>query len=640
MPGVYELTTGITIPPYVSLRGMSTQTALVQMSNVLADTTLITMNTTSRVEDVGLTLTSSGHHTLIGVNFTGGTTADAQLRNCRLTVDNYAASNVGSSNVYAVRCSGGGTVTEFSYNVVRGCTVNTRSNGGGIKRGVLVSNSNSVTIRDTNIYVYPPREPTTSSGSYVGVETNDTIGPNTGSIQLRTSTIGSVTPVVGDSYSASDILQTTPPTITTPSYLASPGIQLGPGTDLLEKTAGRRGFTPYVYPTTIYYGLRGNLSTGTSGWLWPGTQAVTAGGIFPDATGVVGNVFLQVSETQAASDRVIVTSTVGLAVNMPVVFNTNIGNIVAGTVYYVHTVVNTTRFTISATINGAIFAQSNATVAVVGNAYSTITVTASAVNLANEITLNTVTDIQVGMPIIFSELLGNLVPGTPYYVSFVGLTYVRVSALPGGADFTTGVASVSSPALLHTISTQVSAVSGTTITVNHSDGINIGMAIVFAANIGNIVQGTVYYVRTTGGNGGTTLSISTIPSGPAFAVGTAVASVRANVFSLTAVPAYYRLQQPALLSGLSVSMASPANLSGTAVTVQFAVYRTPANANPLTSISPISDFFMTFNDSTTTSQTYYNSSKTFGSGDLIHVYLSYYGGVPLASDVTVQLDMF
>ena len=123
---------------------------------------------------------------------------------------------------------------------------------------------------------------TASTGSYVGVETADVA--NTGSIQLRTTTIGTVTPTAGQSYTASDILQTNPTTITDPTYLASPGIQIGPGTDLVTKTAGGKGFSLWVYPTTLYYGLRGNIINGTSGgYLWPGTM-VAAGGSngFPD----------------------------------------------------------------------------------------------------------------------------------------------------------------------------------------------------------------------------------------------------------------------------------------------------------------------------------------------------------------------
>jgi len=140
-----------------------------------------------------------------------------------------------------------------------------------------------VSTRDTNIYVAGPS--TTSWGSYVGVETNDGTTFQTGSIQLRTSSIGTVRPAAGQTYTASDILQTTPVTITSPTYLASAGIQIGPGTDLVTKTAGNSGFSTFNYPTMLVYGLKGTLSSisgdPASGYLWYGTQQI-ANNTFPD----------------------------------------------------------------------------------------------------------------------------------------------------------------------------------------------------------------------------------------------------------------------------------------------------------------------------------------------------------------------
>jgi hypothetical protein len=73
-------------------------------------------------------------------------------------------------------------------------------------------------------------------------------------------------------------------TITNPSYLVNAGIQIGPGTDLVTKTAGGKGFTTYTYANTLFYGLRGNIKDGAAaGYLWPGTQIASTGGNgFPD----------------------------------------------------------------------------------------------------------------------------------------------------------------------------------------------------------------------------------------------------------------------------------------------------------------------------------------------------------------------
>jgi hypothetical protein len=279
-PGTYSLSAGLTLPAGIALRGLNIQTTTIQMLGVTADTTLLIMGENTRVEDLTLKLTSAGHYTLKGIIFGGTTTVTAKLRTCVLTVDNSAASSGGTSIVTGVEASGTGSLGAgtFSFNSLKGSTINVYSNGGGAKRGVLVSGTNQMSSRDVNIYVRQPTS-TASTGSYVGVETADT--SNTGSIQLRTTTVGVTTPTAGQSYTASDILQTNPATITDPTYLATAGIQIGPGVDLVTKSAGGRGFSAYNYPTTIYYGLKGDIKSGTAaGYLWPGTQKVSPD--FPD----------------------------------------------------------------------------------------------------------------------------------------------------------------------------------------------------------------------------------------------------------------------------------------------------------------------------------------------------------------------
>ena len=233
-------------------------------------------------------MSSTEHHTLTGIRFGGDNyTQTSKVRTTVLSVNNSAANSSDTSNVTGVLCDGTGsglTPSSFSFNSIKGSTINVFSNGAGNKRGILVSNSNQVSTRDTNVYVAKPTA-TSSAGSYVGVETDDP--GSTGSIQLRSTTVGCVFPTSGESYTASDILQTTPATITTPTYLASPGIQIGPGTDLVTKSAGGKGFSTYVYPTTVFYGLKGDISTGQGAtlpaWLWPGTQKIDSND-FPDPT--------------------------------------------------------------------------------------------------------------------------------------------------------------------------------------------------------------------------------------------------------------------------------------------------------------------------------------------------------------------
>jgi hypothetical protein len=286
MPGTYNLTEGITLADGVSIRGVSVQATTIQMAGVTGNTTLLTLTGNNRVEDVTLRLQSAEHHTLKGILFTGQSTKTSKLRTAVVTVDNSVAGYTGSSNVYGVEAGGTGATSDiqnFSFNSLKGSTINVLSNGAGNKRGILVSNSNSISTRDLNVYVAQPTTPgstgsTGATGSYVGVETNDTFC----SIQMRATTVGTVKKSAWHSYTVSDILQTLPSSLADPTYLASPGIQAGPGVDLVTKSAGGKPFSTYIYPTTLYYGLKGNITSAPSGgYLWPGTQAVSAG-VFPD----------------------------------------------------------------------------------------------------------------------------------------------------------------------------------------------------------------------------------------------------------------------------------------------------------------------------------------------------------------------
>jgi hypothetical protein len=263
-PGIYTLTSGLTIPTTCSLRGLSLQTCkLVWAASVPGGTaTLLTMGANTRIEDLSLTLTSNNATTnLVGVNTPGTSSVTSKMRSCVLTVDNSTVATATTTNVVGVFDNGSGVLgpASFSFNFTRAVTVNVISNGGGIKRGVLVSTNNDITFRDTNIYVAAPVD-SASTGSYIGVETTAA----TCSCQFRTSSISG--PSTVGSYTGSDIKQTSPGT----GYIDN-GIQLGPGVDLLHRTAGGKPFTTYVTPTTLVYSLNGNIAAAVR-YLWQGVQ--------------------------------------------------------------------------------------------------------------------------------------------------------------------------------------------------------------------------------------------------------------------------------------------------------------------------------------------------------------------------------
>jgi hypothetical protein len=267
MPGTYTLasaTTGLTMPTGCAMRGHNTQTTRIVMnaSNPGGTVTLLTMAENSRVEDMTLLLNSSSATTnLVGINTPGTSSTTSKLRTAVLTVDNSGLASGTTTNVYGIYDNGTGTLgpSSFSFNFTRGVTVNVFSNGGGVKRAVYVDTANDITFRDTNFYVRAPTS-SASTGSYVGVETTDA----NCSVQFRTCSISG--PSTAGSYTGSDILQTTPGT----GFINS-GIQLGPGTDLVNKTAGGKPFTTYVTPSVITYGVNSNLVSGTR-YLWPGVM--------------------------------------------------------------------------------------------------------------------------------------------------------------------------------------------------------------------------------------------------------------------------------------------------------------------------------------------------------------------------------
>jgi hypothetical protein len=373
LPGTYTLasaTTGIIVPNSCSFRGLSTQTVRVVMnaSNPGGIVYMLTMGEDTRVEDMTWTLNCSDQTTdLAAIRLPGTTSVTSKLRTTVFTVDNSSVPVSATTNVYGVLSDGTGTLNAatFSFNTLKGSTINVYSNGAGRKFGIYqpASNANQLSTRDMNIYVRAPIDQT-SLGLYTGIYTD-----NTGSqIQTRSTTIGGspypavqqklpvrivatsnitlsgtytvqgLALVAGDRvlaagqtvstnngiwvvksgawtraldmiagspalgayafsyegtyehtgwecttnvnvgagaltfvqrYAGSDIHQNAPQ-----AGLGTNGIQLGPGTDIVTKTAGTHAFTTYVTPTTLQFCIRGNVQSGT-GYMWPGTLVNT-----------------------------------------------------------------------------------------------------------------------------------------------------------------------------------------------------------------------------------------------------------------------------------------------------------------------------------------------------------------------------
>lgn len=251
LPGTHELSSNLTIPANTSLRGMSVQTTILQRT-ISGDATMITMSAGVRIEDLTLTLTSSsGAANLKGIYFPSATCLTAKVRTCVINVDSGATA--GAGNVYAIYSDGANTSgpPTFSYNALKGITINVYSRNSGVVRGVLLEGSAILSTRDTNIFV---------SSIGTGIETQ-----GTAIAQLRTTAISGGT---------NDITQT------------GGSIQLGSGVDLMNHTTGSKPFTTFQYPQTVFYGVKGDVFSNAvidKGYLWPGSVNAQKGtGTNPD----------------------------------------------------------------------------------------------------------------------------------------------------------------------------------------------------------------------------------------------------------------------------------------------------------------------------------------------------------------------
>lgn len=249
-PGTHTLTAGVTLPTGVNLVSLSLYSVTVQMLNVTADTTLLTMGEGCAVENVSFNLTSTQHRTLKGVVFPGTTSATAKLRLVNITVDNSGAGDGGTSNVYGIHHTGSGAPND-STNAVRNSTVVVNSAGLGNKRGILcdsASAGNEISFRDTNVRV---SRTGAAAGSYIGIETNHA----NASISFRTGAVNSAV--------TADISQT------------AGTIEVG-STHLHNSTANGLGFQTTLQPNNVIWGDSGGMPSGATRFFRFGTDAVTA----------------------------------------------------------------------------------------------------------------------------------------------------------------------------------------------------------------------------------------------------------------------------------------------------------------------------------------------------------------------------
>lgn len=246
-PGAYV--GPITIPTGVAIRGASVQVTSINALNVSASTTLVTMGTQTRLEDLTLNLTSSADVNLIGVDFPSGTPQTAKMRTM---VVNVSSTATGLCDVTGVLSAGTSSTANSSANAIRANTINVTASGTGANRGILVSGANRFSIRDTNVYI------SGAAVNNVGVETT-----NASAIcELKISTINSITSNA-DQTQHHDINRTA-------------GLIVLTGTDLFHNDANGNSFTTTSEPSNIFFGMIGNPGDSRRYYLMPSVVPIAS----------------------------------------------------------------------------------------------------------------------------------------------------------------------------------------------------------------------------------------------------------------------------------------------------------------------------------------------------------------------------
>ena len=138
-----------------------------------------------------------------------------------------------------------------------------------------------------------------------------------------------------------------------------------------------------------------------------------------------GSVF---SLTTSSGSITLQQTTTNISVGQPIVFyGTTFGNIIAGTTYYVNTIVSSTTFTVSLIPNGAVYQLLTATGTMIcgtSQLPGTLSVSNTSANIiagsisvsnttvtTNVVTCASTTTLAIGQPVVFSSTIGVLTAG-------------------------------------------------------------------------------------------------------------------------------------------------------------------------------------------------------------------------------------
>ena len=158
------------------------------MLGVTGNTTLITMGSSTRIENLTLNLTTStAGVNLVGVYYPSTTSITGKMRVCVLNI--YSTATDGG-NVYGVLADGTTTnpSTLLSTNAIQRTTVNVYSSTTGSARALYVTGACQFAVRDS-VYFAGQTGQTSTNINIIGVEVG-----NTGAfVSLKTSTVSGYT---------------------------------------------------------------------------------------------------------------------------------------------------------------------------------------------------------------------------------------------------------------------------------------------------------------------------------------------------------------------------------------------------------------------------------------------------------------
>jgi hypothetical protein len=229
----------ITIPAGVCLTGASTQAVTIQKLGVTANTTLITLNNNSRMENVTCNLSSSGNYNLVGVEYVSGASITAKIRT---SVINVTSTTTNAPSITGALSSGTSSTAYSATDAIARTTINVISSSTGVSRGVYVNGANRFTIRETNVYARG------TGSNIIGFECNNASCVTA----IRTSTIS------GTLYDVNRAL----------------GTMLIGGTDLVNNTANGNSFTATQAPASFSFGTINGLGTNRRYYMLTGTVPV------------------------------------------------------------------------------------------------------------------------------------------------------------------------------------------------------------------------------------------------------------------------------------------------------------------------------------------------------------------------------